>query len=62
MCVGVRLVHDQLALLDTGALLELSFSPICSCCYDYRLTDLANNQHLSAQQARSSLSQVSTIQ
>ena len=50
MCVGVGLVHDELALLDAGALLELGFSPICSCCYDYCLTNLANDQHLNGQQ------------
>ena len=60
MCVGVELVHNELALLDAGALLELSLCAIRSCCYDHSLTDLTSNQHLSAHRHCLSISQHSS--
>ena len=46
MRVGVELIHNQLAVLHARALPELSLSAVCSCCYNYCLTDLASDQHL----------------
>lgn len=47
MCVGVELIHNELAVLHTRALPELRLSAVCSCRYNYCLTDLASHQHLS---------------
>ena len=40
MCVGVMLVADQYRLGDASPLLELAFTSIGSCGYDYSLTNL----------------------
>lgn len=46
MCVGVMLVADQYRLGDASPLLELAFTSIGSCSYDYSLTNLPVDQHL----------------
>lgn len=46
MCVGVKLINDELGFRHPRPLSELSFSAVRSCCNNYCLTNLASDQDL----------------